>query len=110
MSPPPETAAGASRITTGVAIPAFLEVLLLGVWLGSMIFFSFVVAPRAFAILPTRYLAGQLVSSALSRLEIIGLIAGPLLILLRLVSGAAVSRFEKLLHLLFLAEIGRAHV
>ena len=104
MSQSPETSgAGAIRIKTGAAILAFLEALLLGAWLGSMIFFSFAVAPRAFAILPSRHLAGQLVSSTLSSLEIMGLIAGPLLIALRLVSGAAVSRFAKLLHLLLLA-------
>ena len=96
-----ETTAG--RFTAGATIVAFLEVLLLGVWLGSMIFFSFVVAPRSFSILPTRHLAGQLVSSILSSLEMMGLILGPLLIVLRLISGGGISRFIKLLHPLLLA-------
>ncbi|MFB3127344.1 MAG: DUF4149 domain-containing protein, partial [Candidatus Acidiferrales bacterium] len=36
-----------------------VETLALGLWLGSMVFLSFVVAPAAFAVLPSRELAGQ---------------------------------------------------
>jgi hypothetical protein len=70
---------------TGVAqqIAAFSEVLLLGVWLGSMMFFSFAVAPSAFAVLPTRELAGVMVTSAIGKIEVIGLFIGPLLMLIR---------------------------
>ena len=93
----------ANRPTAGATFYAFLEVLLLGVWLGSMIFFSFVVAPRAFAVLPTRHLAGQLVSSALSALEMIGLIVGPLLIVLRLISGGGGGGLTRRFHLFLLA-------
>jgi hypothetical protein len=63
---------------------AFAEVLLVSVWLGSMIFFSFAVAPSAFAALPTRELAGKIVTSAISKVEMLGLIIGPLLILIQL--------------------------
>src|SRR5215467_5943977 len=59
---------------------SFLEVLLLSLWLGGMIFFAFSVAPSAFAVLPTRHLAGLLVTSTLSKLELLGLVIGPLLI------------------------------
>jgi hypothetical protein len=62
-------------------IAAFIEILLLGVWLGSMMFFSFAVAPSAFAVLPTRELAGVLVTSAIGKVEVLGLVIGPLLIL-----------------------------
>src|ERR1043166_7406491 len=46
----------------GEQIVAFIEALMLTVWLGAMIFFSVAVAPSAFAVLPTRALAGQVVS------------------------------------------------
>jgi len=52
----------------------------LGLWLGAMAFFSFVVAPSAFAVLRQQQLAGALVSSTLGALEIIGIIIGALLI------------------------------
>ena len=55
---------------------------ILGLWLGAMAFFSFVVAPSAFAVLRQQQLAGALVSRTLGALEIIGIIAGALLIAL----------------------------
>jgi hypothetical protein len=61
---------------------AFVEFLLLCVWLGSMLFFSFAVAPSAFASLaPQKELAARVVTSTLSKVELIGMIAGPLLII-----------------------------
>ena len=45
-----------------------------------MAFFSFVVAPSAFAVLRQQQLAGALVSRTLGALEIIGIIIGALLI------------------------------
>ena len=55
---------------------------ILGLWLGAMAFFSFVVAPSAFAVLKQQQLAGALVSRTLGALEIIGIIAGAILIAL----------------------------
>jgi hypothetical protein len=46
------------------------------VWLGGLIFFAFVVAPTAFAILPTRHLAGTLVNRSLGALHWIGIVSG----------------------------------
>jgi len=63
---------------------AFIEALLLAVWLGSMIFFSFAVAPSAFATLPSREMAGALVTRAIGKVELLGLIIGPLLLLLQI--------------------------
>jgi hypothetical protein len=68
---------------------AFIEVLFLGAWLGSMIFFSFAVAPSAFAVLPTRELAGAVVTSTIGKLETLGLVIGPLLILIQAASWRA---------------------
>ena len=65
----------------GGQLVAYAEALLLMLWLGAMLFFSFAVAPTAFAVLPTRELAGQVVSSLIGKLELIGLVCGPLLLL-----------------------------
>jgi len=46
------------------------------VWLGGLIFFSFVVAPAAFSVLPTRHLAGNVVARSISGLHWIGITAG----------------------------------
>jgi hypothetical protein len=55
-------------------------------WLGAMAFFSFVVAPAAFAALQRPQLAGAVVSRTLNALELIGVAAGGLLLLLLLFS------------------------
>jgi Domain of unknown function (DUF4149) len=57
-----------------------IRLAILGLWLGAMAFFSFVVAPSAFAVLRQQQLAGALVSRTLGALEIIGIIIGALLI------------------------------
>src|SRR6266404_4226639 len=75
----------------GLQILAFVELLLLSVWLGSMIFFSFAVAPSAFAVLPTRELAGAMVTSTIGKVEALGLVIGPLLILIQAASWRARS-------------------
>jgi hypothetical protein len=78
---------------------AFVEILLLSLWLGSMIFFSFAVAPSAFAVLPTRELAGAVVTSTISKVELMGLVIGPLLVLTRMARSRAAG---KLLYLILL--------
>lgn len=54
----------------------YLMLLSLIVWLGGLIFFSFVVAPTVFSVLPTRHLAGNVVSRSLSALHWMGLASG----------------------------------
>lgn len=56
----------------------FLMLLALAVWLGGLIFFSFVVAPTVFApgILPSRELAGNVVNRSLGTMHIMGLVCG----------------------------------
>src|SRR2546430_11739740 len=54
----------------------YLMLLSLIVWLGGLIFFSFVVAPTVFSVLPTRHLAGSVVSRSLSALHWIGIVSG----------------------------------
>ena len=44
----------------------FLELLSLGVWVGAALFVGVLLAPGAFALLPTRELAGSVVGMALT--------------------------------------------
>lgn len=46
------------------------------VWIGGIIFFAFVVAPRLFTVLPSTQLAGAVVSPTLANLHWMGLISG----------------------------------
>jgi len=59
-----------------MAILRYLMLLSLVCWLGGLIFFSFVVAPTAFAVLPTRHMAGAVVARSLGALHWIGIISG----------------------------------
>jgi len=45
------------------------------VWLGGLIFFAFVVAPTVFSVLPTRHLAGSVVTRSLGALHWMGIIS-----------------------------------
>ncbi len=59
-----------------MSILRFLMLLSLIIWLGGLIFFSFVVAPTVFSVLPTRHLAGSVVNRSLGVLHWMGLISG----------------------------------
>jgi hypothetical protein len=54
----------------------FLMLFSLAVWLGSILFFGAVVAPTVFSVLPTRELAGAVVTRSLSALHWIGIGSG----------------------------------
>lgn len=64
-----------------MSVLRFFKVLSLGVWIGSIFFFAAVVAPTVFAVLPSRTLAGMVVSRSLFNLHWIGLICGLLFLL-----------------------------
>ena len=66
----------------------FLMLLALVVWVGGIVFFAFVVAPNLFIMLPTRQLAGQVVSRALGELHWMGIAAGLIFLLCSLVERA----------------------
>jgi uncharacterized protein DUF4149 len=105
-----ESAPGA-RFGIAQQILAFIEVLLLGGWLGSMMFFSFAVAPSAFAVLPTREMAGVIVTSAIGKIDVLGLVIGTLLILMHigsLRSRAASGPIKTLKGILLLLMIAAA--
>jgi len=61
-----------------------IEFLSLGLWLGSDVFLSFVVAPGAFALLGNRDAAGMFVGYALTRLHLAGIFLGLIFLLARL--------------------------
>jgi hypothetical protein len=68
-----------------------LEFLSLGLWLGSEVFLSFVVAPGAFHVLATRDQAGMMVGFALTRMHIGGIICGVIFLLVRLARTRSLS-------------------
>jgi uncharacterized membrane protein len=74
----------------------FLMFLCLVVWVGGIIFFSFVVAPTAFSgILPSRELAGRFVGHSLGALHWIGLVAGLVFIATSLAYSRMASGFAR---------------
>lgn len=87
----PEMAKPAAGAGFGVQALAFAETLLLALWLGGMVFFSFAVAPSAFSALPSRHLAGMIVNSTLGKIEIIGLAIGSMLLLVQAAAWRARS-------------------
>jgi hypothetical protein len=64
-----------------------LEIILAAAWLGAAIFFSAVVAQAAFAVLPSRTLAGALVGDVLPVLFFAGMALGLVIVLLEGVWG-----------------------
>ncbi|MBS1794273.1 MAG: DUF4149 domain-containing protein [Acidobacteria bacterium] len=70
-----------------------IRLLLIGIWLGAAVFFSFAVAPSAFAVLPSRELAGAMVSRSLTIVHIAGLVVGLLALAGSFVGTAGANRF-----------------
>jgi hypothetical protein len=64
-----------------LSILRFIKMLVLALWIGSIFYFAVVVAPTAFAVLPTRTLAGIVVSRSLSNLHWIGIVCGLIFLL-----------------------------
>ncbi len=67
--------------------------LLIGLWLGAACFFSFAVAPSAFGVLPSRELAGNMVSRTLMIINFSGIVIGLLLLLTTLVKRLDLTPF-----------------
>lgn len=77
--------------------PGLASLTLLAAWLGAAVFVSAVITPAAFAVLPTRALAGALVGRALPILFLAGILAGGVVVVMnqrmgatRLATGGAV--------------------
>jgi hypothetical protein len=71
---------------------ADLRTLLIALWLGAALFFSFAVAQSAFAVLPSRELAGTIVNRTLAIVNYSGLIIGLILLLSSFVSRQSVNQ------------------
>jgi hypothetical protein len=69
------------------------EFLCLSLWLGSDVFLSFVVAPGAFGILPSRDAAGAMVGYALTRMHLGGMALGIIYLALRLGRARSIGAF-----------------
>lgn len=69
----------------------YLMLLSLVVWLGGLIFFSFVLAPTVFTVLPTRHLAGNVVSRSLTALHWMGIVSGIVFLLCSMIYARITS-------------------
>ena len=72
-----------------------VEFLSLGLWLGSDVFLSFVVAPGAFSVLASRDQAGAMVGFALTRMHWGGVICGVVFLLARLLRSSSVAELVR---------------
>jgi Domain of unknown function (DUF4149) len=71
-----------------------VEFLALGLWLGSDVFLSFVVAPGAFRVLaPNRDQAGAIVGFSLTRMHLGGIVLGVVFLLVRLIRTRSFASF-----------------
>ena len=71
---------------------ADFRVLLLALWLGAAVFFSFAVAQSAFAVLPSRELAGNVVNRTLAIVNYSGVIIGLILLATSFISRESIKR------------------
>jgi hypothetical protein len=76
--------------------PAPVSALLLAAWLGAALYFSVVVTRAAFAVLPTRTLAGALVGQTLPVLFDTGMLVGAFLVAAALLSRPGAARTASL--------------
>lgn len=77
----------------------------MGVWLGGICLLSFVVAPGAFGLLPTKDIAGTMVGLTLGRLHLIGIGAGVIYLVahfLRAATFPAIARYAAIAVLLMI--------
>jgi hypothetical protein len=85
-------------ITAVINLISKIRVLLLIVWVGSAVFFSFVVAPSVFGLVPSRETAGSVVSRSLMILNYSGLMISFILLLSSFIYDKGISIwFERLL-------------
>ena len=90
-----------------MSLTRFLMMLSLAIWIGGIVFFAFVLAPTVFSVLPTRNLAGMVVSRSLARLHWIGLFSGIAYLVFSLIFSHLSGSFQPfaLRHLLVLLMI-----
>ena len=94
-----------TRAGAGFTVLQDARLLLIAVWLGAAVFFSFAVAPSAFAVLPARELGGSLVTRTLSIVNVAGFIISLLLLASALIGRAAARRRAWLVELIALSVV-----
>lgn len=80
--------------TTLKSIVCDIRLLMIALWLGSAVFFSFAVAPSVFATLPLRDLAGAVVQRTLMIINISGFIVGLFLLISAFVFRKSVKQLS----------------
>ncbi len=83
----------------------FLQFFSLGTWVGSILYLSFVIAPGAFSLLPSRDLAGAMVGYSLTWLHTIGIAAGVIYLVATAAGGKSFGALASPAALLVLAMI-----
>jgi len=78
-----------------LTILRFVQLLSLGVWVGAALFVGLLLAPGAFATLPTRELAGNVVGLALARLHLLGYACGALYLAATVLAARGVAGLAK---------------
>ena len=78
-----------------MSVIRFLMLLSLVVWVGGIIFFAFVLAPTVFhpGMLPSRHLAGALVSRSLGILHAIGLTCGLVFLVTSMIESQVITGY-----------------
>lgn len=87
-----ERARAASQQSLASRVLNDVRLLLIALWLGGAVFFSFVVAPSAFAVLPTHELAGAVVTRTIAVVNVGGFVVGLLLLATALLGREAARR------------------
>lgn len=77
-----------------MALIGSLRTLLIALWLGAAFFFTAAVAQSAFAVLPSRELAGALVNRTLAVLNYAGVVIGLILLASSLIGKEGISRLR----------------
>ena len=73
----------------------FVQIFSLSTWTGCILFLTLIVAPGAFATLPTREIAGAMVGMALTRLHFLGYIAGGIFLIATCIEARGVSALAR---------------
>jgi uncharacterized protein DUF4149 len=90
------TGQGTESLSSHAVWPAPVSALLLAGWLGASLYFTVVVTRAAFAVLPSRTMAGALVGQTLPVLFDSGMFVGAALVIAALLSAPGASRVASL--------------
>ncbi|HEX9959998.1 MAG TPA: DUF4149 domain-containing protein [Pyrinomonadaceae bacterium] len=77
-----------------MALIADLRTFLIALWLGAAVFFTAAVAQSAFAVLPSRELAGAMVNRTLAILNYGGIVVGLILLASSIIKTEKVNRLK----------------